>query len=101
MFFLATEILGVTFGEESQTPALNTTMALGTPCPSIQTCVCQSLKLLHLLKHHPRFQAMGKVRTIAVHCKISVFIMHERTCATAQGFSPPAALKIGQLYSLL
>lgn len=38
-------------------------------------------------------QAVGKVRTAALNCKIAVFIMHERTCATVQRFSPPAALE--------
>ncbi|RMB95623.1 hypothetical protein DUI87_27735 [Hirundo rustica rustica] len=32
---LTTGILGVTLGEESQIPALNTVMAFGMPCPSI------------------------------------------------------------------
>lgn len=40
-----------------------------------------------------RCQAVGKVRTVALNCKITISIMHERTYGRAWGFSPPAALE--------
>lgn len=43
---------------------------------------------------------MGRVRTVALNCKITISIMHERTYAIAQVSVLLQLWKIGQLHSL-